>query len=80
MQGQSQRVKVKFYSGYTGEEAPRSVLIKDEEFPIDRILERKKIYDPKTGEVRKEFTIKINERRAILKISKSGECELVDLS
>jgi hypothetical protein len=79
MRGQSRKVKVKFYSGYKGEETPRSVFIEDEEFPIDRVIDRKKILEPKTGEVRREFTITINERRAVLKISSTGECELIDL-
>lgn len=80
MQGQSQKVKVRFYSGYTGEETPRSVLFRDEEFTIDRILERKKILDPKTREIRNEYTIKLKGRTAILKIFGSGECELAYLS
>lgn len=80
MQGQSHKVKVQFYSGYTGEETPRSVLFRDEEFTIDRILERKKILDPKTNEIRNEYTIKLEGRTAILKILGSGECELVYLS
>ena len=80
MQDPLHKVRVKFYSGYKGEETPRAVLYKDKEFPIDQILERRKILDPKTGEFREEYTIKLNGRRANLKICGSGECELVYLS
>lgn len=79
MRGQSQKVKVKFYSGYKGEETPMSVLFKDKELSIDRILERKKILDQATGEVREEYRIKLNGRLAILKVYGSKECELLFL-
>ena len=79
MQGRSQKVKVKFYSGYKGEETPMSVLFKDEELPIDRILERKKILHQATGEVREEYRIILKGRTAILKVYGSGECELLYL-
>ena len=80
MKDQAHKVKVKFYSGYTGEETPRSVLFKDKKFAIDRILERKKILDPQTQEIRNEYTIELKGRKATLKIFGSGECELVYLS
>jgi hypothetical protein len=80
MRGQFTKVKVKFYAGHKGEETPRSVLLDDKEFPIDRILERKKILDQKTGEVRDDYTIKLEGRIVVLMIFASGECELVDLS
>ena len=76
----SQKVKVKYYSGYKGEETPRSVLIEEEEFPIERILQRQKVLDPKTHEVRDEYTVQLKGKNFILKILSSGECELVYLS
>jgi hypothetical protein len=80
MQGQSKKVRVSFHSGYKGEETPRSVVLKDKEFPIDRILARKRILDHKTGEVREEYKIELNGRAAILKIHESRECEIICLS
>jgi hypothetical protein len=76
-QGLSHQVKVKFYSGYKGEETPRSVCLEEEEIAIDRILERKKILDSETSEAREEYTIKLKGRKAILRIFGSGACELV---
>ena len=78
MHDQAHKVEVKFYAGYKGEETPRSVLFEGQEFTIDRILERKKILDPKTGEVRREYTIKLKDKLAILKISHSGSAALVE--
>ncbi len=80
MYDRSNKVKVLFYSGFKGEETPRSVVIEDEEFPIERILERQKVLDSKTGEARDEYTIKLKGKKFILKIFSSGACELVDLS
>jgi len=72
-------VKVRFYSGYKGDETPRSVFFEDQEFSVDRILQRKRILDPETGESREEYTIKLKGKKAILKIRGSGECELIYL-
>ena len=78
-QSECRKVKVKYYSGYKGEETPRSVFINDEERAIDRLCERKKILDPKTGEIHEEYTIEMKSKKAILKIFSSGESELADL-
>lgn len=80
MQSQPKKVGVKFHSGYKGEETPRSVLFKDQELPIDQICARKRVFDPKTGEVREEYTIKMKGQTAVLKIYSSGDCELVEPS
>lgn len=79
MQGQSFKVKVSFYSGYKGEETPRSVLFRDKEISIDRILQRKRILNTETENSRDEYTIELKGRRAILKVFSSGECELTYL-
>lgn len=41
--------ELRFYSGYKGEETPRSVLIGKREFKIDEVISRKRIVDQKTG-------------------------------
>ena len=80
MRGQSTKVKVLFYSGYKGEETPRSVFIANEKFPVERILDRQKILESKTGKAWDEYTIKLKGKKFILKIFSSGKCELVELS
>ncbi len=80
MQDKSHKVKVRFYSGYKGEETPRTVFFQDSEIPIDRILQRKQILDSETGDSREEYTIELKGRAAILKLWSSGECELIYLS
>jgi hypothetical protein len=41
--------ELRFYSGYKGEETPKSVLIGKREFKIDEVVSRKRIVDRKTG-------------------------------
>ena len=65
--------EVKFYSGYKGEEIPRSVVVGDTEFDIEEIIERKRVVDQKTGKQYEVFTCKM--KGEIVKIEKfeSGE-------
>ena len=46
---QAKNFELRFYSGYKGEETPRSVLIGKREFKIDEVISRKRIIDQKTG-------------------------------
>jgi hypothetical protein len=79
MKGQSKKVKVTFYSGYKGKEIPRSVTFGNEELPIKKIIERKRILDHKTGKEREEFKIELKDKTAILKITNCRECEITFL-
>jgi hypothetical protein len=79
MSGQSQKVRVKFHSGYKGEEIPRAVIFDFEECPIEKVLDRKRILDLRTGKKREEYKIKIKDKTAILKIYDSLECEITFL-
>lgn len=80
MTGSPKKVNVRFHAGYKGEETPRSVVCDQIEYPIEKILERKRVLNHKTGTGREEFTIVINEKKAVLKKYASGECELTYLS
>jgi hypothetical protein len=76
LKNQSEKITVKFHSGYKGEEIPRSVIFDQQEFPIEKILERKRILNLDSGKNREEYRIKIKNRTAILKIHDSSECEI----
>lgn len=67
------RFEVKFYSGYKGEETPRSVIIGEREFKIEEVLERSRVLDQKSGKRYEVFTCKMEGE--IVKIEKfeSGE-------
>jgi len=70
------KVRVKFHSGYKGEEIPRSVIFGQKECPIEKIFERKRVLDHSSGKKREEYRIKIKDRMAILKIHDFSECEI----
>lgn len=75
----ARKVKVQFHSGYKGEEIPRSVTLGFEECLIDKIFERKRILDHRTGKKREEFKIKLKDKKAILKVYDSQDCEITFL-
>lgn len=68
----SLRVQIKFHAGYKGEEEPRTVMSDDAEWPVERILERKRISDHKTGQKHEEFTCLVNKKLAKLSTYPDG--------
>jgi hypothetical protein len=66
------KVLVRFHAGYKGEEEPRKVITGEEEWIVNRILERKRISDQITGRTYEEFTCLVNKKVAKLKINPDG--------
>jgi hypothetical protein len=79
MKDRPRKVRVRFHSGYKGEEIPRSVIVDQKEFPIEKILESKRVQDHSSGKKREEYKIRIKNKTAILKIYDSLECEITFL-
>ena len=71
------RFELRFYEGYKGKETPRSVIIGNREFKIDRVLDRKRIRDEKTGKKSEVFTCEMEEQKVRLIIHDSGKFELI---
>lgn len=69
--------ELRFYEGYKGKETPRSVIIGNREFKIDRVLDRKRIRDEKTGKKSEVFTCEMEEQKVRLIIHDSGKLELI---
>ncbi len=44
------------YSGYKGEETPRTIILDDKEITVEKILARKRIRDAATGRMSEVFT------------------------
>lgn len=76
MKDRSRKIRVLFHSGYKGEEIPKSVTFGHEECPIEKIIERKRVLDHKTGKEWEEYKIKLKGKTAILKIYDSQEYEI----
>jgi hypothetical protein len=73
------RFELRFYEGYKGKETPRSVIIGNREFKIDRVLDRKRIRDEKTEKKREVFTCEMKGQRVRIIIKDSGKFELIYL-
>jgi hypothetical protein len=73
MKRTSSKVKVLFYSGYKGEETPRSIIVDNEEIAVEKILSRQRVCDADTGRMTEVFTCQTG--RGVVKIKElaSGE-------
>lgn len=67
------KFEVKFYSGYKGEEVPRSVVVGEREFKIEKVLERKRVLDQKSGKTREVYTCKMEGDIVEIEKFESGE-------
>jgi hypothetical protein len=70
------RVDVQFHSGYKGEEEPRTIIVDEKEWTVERILERKRISNSNTGRTHEEFICLVNKRLAKLSIHPDGQHRL----
>jgi len=64
---------LRFYSGYKGSETPRSVVIGDKEFAIEKIIWRKRVFDKKTGKTAEVFKCKMEGEIVKITLYESGE-------
>jgi hypothetical protein len=66
-------IKVLFYSGYKGRERPRAVVLAGREYPVDRVIWRKRGQDRDTREPYELFRCRVAGQEVTLKIGPSGE-------
>ncbi len=65
-------IRVHFYSGYKGDETPRSVSIGNREYQVDEILWRSKVLDKASGRELETFACRIAGKTVIIKQDESG--------
>ncbi len=68
--------ELRFYEGYKGRETPRSVVIGNKEFIIEKILERKRIHNSKTGKTIEVFVCKMKGQKVRIVLQESGLFEI----
>ncbi|MGB7296901.1 MAG: hypothetical protein WBC70_15055 [Candidatus Aminicenantales bacterium] len=66
-------VQIIFYSGYKGQETPRAIVVGAKEYPVEKILWRRRARDKNTGERHELFRCRVAGQEVTLKISPSGE-------
>lgn len=74
------RFELKFYAGYKGKQTPKSLIIGNREFKVDRVLERKRILNDQTGEKCEIFLCEMEGQRVRFVIHDSGKFEIIYLS
>jgi hypothetical protein len=70
-------IKVLFYSGYKGRETPRAVVVAGREYPVDKVVWRKRAQDKDTREPYELCRCRVAGQEVTLKISPSGECRIL---
>jgi len=75
-QKKSSVFELRFYEGYKGRETPRSVVLGNKEFIIEKILERKRIRNPKTGKTIEVFVCKMKGQKVRIVLQESGLFEI----
>ena len=68
--------ELRFYEGYRGKETPRSVVLGSKELIIEKVLERKRIHNPKTGKTTEVFICKIGGQKVRIILQESGLFEI----
>ena len=68
--------ELKFYSGYKGEEIPKSVVIGNREFIIEEIISRKRVLDQKSGRRFEVYKCKMEGEMVEIRVFESGKWEI----
>ena len=71
--------QIKFYSGYRGQEVPRSIIIEGKKHIIKKIKEQKRILDSETGEVFNRFVCQTDNKIFSIKVPESGELDKLEV-
>jgi hypothetical protein len=77
MPDQNEGIRVIFYSGHKGQETPRALLLAGREYPVDKIIWRKRAEDRDTRESYELVRCRVAGQDVTLRISASGECRLL---
>ncbi len=67
---------VDFYAGYKGEETPRAVWIEGKEYPIEKILSRKRVFNIESEKTTESFEVLMEGLAFMLEESGQGEWTL----
>jgi hypothetical protein len=73
----SLKIDVVFYSGYKGRETPRAIRVGTQEYPVEKVLWRRRVQDKESREGHELFRCRVAGKDITLKISSSGECHIL---
>jgi hypothetical protein len=73
-------IEVRFYAGYKGEETPRSLVAGGREYPVERVLSRRRCADKETGATFELFTVLVSGKKVLIRRAESGEIRILPSS
>lgn len=69
--------RVEFYAGSRGEETPRRVVCRGRTLEVERVLERRRLADIRTGAIAESFLLVLDGARVTLRRTGSGRWSLL---
>lgn len=73
-------IEIRFYSGYTGEETPRALISGGREYPVERVLSRRRCADRATGVKFELYKCLVNGKKILIRKDESGKAEVLPSS
>jgi hypothetical protein len=71
-----EKIIVRFYAGYKGEETPRSILAGGREYMVEDIFSRRKCLEKVSGKSYEVFVCRVAGKTVRIRKLETGECEL----
>jgi len=71
-----EKIIVRFYAGYKGEETPRSILAGGQEYLVEHVLSRRKCLEKVSGKGYEVFVCRVAGKTVRIRKLETGECEL----
>ncbi len=72
----AEKIIVCFYSGYKGDETPRSLLVGGQEYAVEKVLSRKRCLEKDSGRHYELFVCRVSGKTVKIRREETGECEL----
>ena len=73
-------IEVRFYSGYMGDETPRAIVSGEKEYPVERVLSRKRCSDKETRARFDLFLCLVSGRKVLIRKAAIGKAEILPAS
>jgi hypothetical protein len=77
MSDKKPEVQAIFYSGYKGWETPRAILVGTQEYPVEKVLWRRRVQDKDSRERYDLYRCRVAGKDITLRISPSGACRIL---
>jgi hypothetical protein len=71
-----EKITVRFYSGYKGEETPQSFSVGGKEYAVEKVLSRKRGLDKDSGEHYDLFVCRVAGKTVTIRKNELDECEI----